>query len=232
MKKKLVVLSGPSCVGKGPLIEAVKNYHPEIKFAQPILLHTRKPRWKRDSKSYEIHGVDYYFFPRGFMEQLDRSRFAVTNIRSEMQAVDLVQLQGLFKKHDLVLTEAYPTLARLVIKWAKKQTKYKLEIRSVFLSPLSGEEIQEKAKTLNKSPEDVVTDIMREKLKRRGEDSPKVIEERAASAWWEMQHASEYMDHIVNPAGEDDLQQWGDPLGAEAKRILGEFVAILRIEEE
>ena len=224
--KKLVVLSGPSCVGKGPLRAALKRHHPEIQYAEPLLCHSRIPRLKKNTNTYEIHGVDYYFLPRGILEQLDRTRFAVANIRSEIQALDLIQLRRLFKDHDVVLVEAYPTLAKMIIKWASQQEKKDIRIRSVFLLPLAGEEIQEMAKREKQSPEEVVYHVMKEKLARRGEDSPESIETRAASAFREMQYASDYTDRIVNHAGEDDIEAWTDPLSPEAQRVLEEFTRV------
>jgi len=228
MNSKLVILSGPSCVGKGPLLSALRRIHPEIRFVQPVLCHSRPPRKKRHSGEFEVHGVDYYFLPRGMLEGIDRTRFAVVHIRSQIQAVDLVELGELVKKHDLVIAEAYPTLAAKIVKWAKSLERPELDIRTIFLSPLSDEEIEEAAKREGITPEQVVTETMTLKLEKRGEDSPESIRERAASAFWEMRHAVEYTDRIVNHAGEDALDQWSDPLGPEANRVLEEFVRVLK----
>lgn len=58
---------------------------------------------------------------------------------------------------------------------------------------------------------DVVYRTMKAKLERRKEDSAKKIEERASSAFVEMQDACHYTDRIVNHAGDDARDQWGGP---------------------
>jgi len=229
MPKKLVILSGPSCVGKGPLRTALEKYHPEIRFAELILCHSRTPRFSNITGSYEVHGKDYYFLPRGLFEQLDPRYFLTVKIRTEYQAIDLVQLEYLFETHDLVLIEAYTTLAGKLIQWAKKQKEIDLNIKTVFLTPLSNEEIEQRAENENKTPEQIVYEVMKEKLIRRGEDPPDKIEIRAKYAYWEIQQSRDYDFRIVNHAGEDDLDQWSDPPGPEASRVLAEFVQILQL---
>jgi guanylate kinase len=228
MKKKLVVLSGPSCVGKGPLRRALRKYHPEIKFAELVLCNSRKPRLRGDASTYEVHGIDFYFLPRSLFEQIDRSRFIVANVRSDIQAIDMMQVRELLEGDDLVLAEVFHTLGRSLMEWAKSQTELDLEVRSVFLLPLSSEEIGEMVRKTNKTPEQVVYEVMKAKLERRGEDPPHKIEERAHSAYLEMQDAPYYSNCIVNHAGEDDRKEWDDPLGPEAQRVLNEFVKVLQ----
>jgi guanylate kinase len=225
--KRLLILSGPSCVGKGPLRSATRKYHPELEYAEPVICHSRAPRLKRSTGTYEIHGLDYYFLPRGLFEQMDPGRFLVVKIRTEYQAVDLVQLGYLFQDHDLVLIEAYPTLAKRLVTWAKKQKDPDILVKTVFLTPLSEEEIARAVEREGKSPETIVFDIMREKLIRRGEDPPGKIEERAKWAFREMQYAKDYDLVIVNHAGEDDVEAWSEPLSQEARRVLTEFARIL-----
>lgn len=229
MAKKLVILSGPSCVGKGPLRDALKKHHPEIKFAEPILCHSRTPRFSNRTGSYEVHGRDYYFLPRGLFEQLDPRYFLTVKIRTEYQAIDLVHLMYLFETHDLVLIEAYTTLTGELIQWAKKQKEIELDIKTVFLTPLSNAEIEERARKEKTTPEQIVYEVMKGKLLRRNEDPPDKIEVRAKCAFWEIQQAKDYDHIIVNHAGEDDLEQWRDPLGPEASRVLAEFVQILQL---
>src|SRR2546426_2923143 len=42
--KRFVILSGPSCVGKGPLQRAVERFYPEKLTPRPILCTSRPPR--------------------------------------------------------------------------------------------------------------------------------------------------------------------------------------------
>jgi guanylate kinase len=228
LKKKLVVLSGPSCVGKGPLRQAVRKYHPEIKFAELLLCTSRRPRFKADTKTYEVHGIDFYFLPRSMFDQLDRKRFIVANVRSDVQAIDILQVRELFEGNDMVLIEVFHALGKALMDWIKGQPDLDFTIRSVFLLPLSNEEIKEREMTTKKIPEQIIYEVMKAKLERRGEDPPWKIEDRARSAFHEMKAASYYTDTIVNHAGEDNREEWSDPLGLEAQRVLNEFLKVLQ----
>lgn len=239
-KKILAILSGPSCVGKEPLRKALRKYHPEIKYAELILCNSRKPRFKSselnqycaNSGLYEVHGLDYYFMPRGLFSQLDRDHFIVGNVNSDIQAIDIVQAKELLKENDLILAEVYYTLGRELIEWSRSQSDIEFEIRSVLLYPLDNNDIKkelEKPENNNKTAKDIVYETMKGKLERRGEDSLEKIEERASSAFDEIEDAKKYYtDLILNHAGEDDREEWfKEFLGPEAQRVLNEFVAIL-----
>lgn len=228
LKKKLVILSGPSCVGKGPLKQAVRRYHPEIKFAELVLCTSRRPRLKAETKTYEVHGIDFYFLPRSIFGQLDTNRFIVANVRSDIQAIDIAQVRELLEGYNVVLVEVFHELGKSLMEWVKSQADLDFEINSVFLLPISQKEIEEIAKTINKPPEEIVYEVMKAKLEKRGEDPPHKIEERARSAYKEMLSSIYYTKVIVNHAGEDDLKEWSNPLGLEAQRVLNEFIEVLK----
>lgn len=59
---KLVVLTGPSGVGKGTLLKALLQNHPEIYLS--ISATTREPR------TGEVHGQNYYFLTRAQFDQM------------------------------------------------------------------------------------------------------------------------------------------------------------------
>lgn len=59
---KLIVLTGPSGVGKGTLMRALLQRHPELQYS--VSVTTRSPR------PGEIHGKHYYFISRNEFEQL------------------------------------------------------------------------------------------------------------------------------------------------------------------
>ncbi|MFC1474938.1 hypothetical protein ACFLQK_02725 [bacterium] len=226
MKKKLILLSGPSCVGKGPMRKAMEDLHPDIEFAEPIWMHSRRPRFKRSLRRYEVHGVDYYFFPRTMIEQLDPERFIVGDLGYGLQAIDMGYLENMFETNDVLFTEIYVSFFDPICRWAEKQEKFDIEVRSVFLIPMPFEEIKKKSAETGNPPDQVVYEVMIEKQKGRGEDPPEKMETRARVAWSEMRHAEKYSNVIVCRAGEDDLEQWGRPLGSEAQRVLDEFLKV------
>jgi len=83
---RLIVLSGPSCVGKGPLHTAFGNFYPEqaAKLQKLVLYNCRSPR------PGEMDGKDYYFRSREEIEKLrEKENFIVLDVRGDLQAVDL-----------------------------------------------------------------------------------------------------------------------------------------------
>jgi guanylate kinase len=227
MIKQIIILSGPSCVGKGPLLRALRRYHPELLFGELTLCTTRAPRFKMDRNAWEIHGIDYYFMPREWFEHLDPGRFLVAPIRSELQAIDLEILEIKLAHHNRIIAEIHPRLARMLIQWIKGQSRWKIDMQTVSLVPMSLGEIEQKSSVSGKLPVDVVAEVMHEKLKKRSEDPPEKIAERAVAAYDEIIESAGYQHQIVNHAGEDALDQWADPLAVEPKRVLEEFAAII-----
>ena len=107
MKKRLIILSGPSCVGKSPLIKALRKVHPEISFRMPVLYTSMPPR------SIETEGVDYYFRTEEDIRSCPPERYIIGRIRKIWQAIDLMEMQALFTGGSLILLEIYPTLGKL-----------------------------------------------------------------------------------------------------------------------
>jgi guanylate kinase len=227
---RLVILSGPSCVGKSPLHRALARFYPELhqRLQKLVLFNSREPR------PGEKDGVDYHFRARAHIEALRlETRFALLDVRGDLQALDLTALAALLERGD-ALFEGNPFVGRLL------QTHPALaQVRrlSVFLAPLSKDEIMflnDPARGL--SLPDLVTDVMRRKLLRRtrrqkGELSLKDlenIERRAGSAFRELQEAVHFDWVIPNHDGEDS-DNWDafyHPLG-DARRSLLAFVDLL-----
>ncbi|MGL4606857.1 MAG: guanylate kinase [Eubacteriaceae bacterium] len=64
----LIVLSGPSCAGKGTVCKIVCKHNPEIKLS--ISETTRNPR------NGEVHGEDYFFLSKeAFEEKIGNSKY-------------------------------------------------------------------------------------------------------------------------------------------------------------
>lgn len=228
---RLVILSGPSCVGKSPLYKALGKCHPELhkQLHRLVLVNSRDPR------PGEVDGVDYRFRTRAQVERLRADhRYAVLEARSDLQALDVEELVGLLGHSD-VFYEGNPYVGRAL------QTHSRLmEVRrlSIFLSPLAKEEIEYlKAPERNVSVEELVTDIMRRKLLRRtrhqkGELSAadlKNIETRASSAYRELREAWHFEHVIPNHDGEDsDNWEAFYYLIGDARKTLEAFAGLLQ----
>jgi guanylate kinase len=228
---RLVILSGPSCVGKSPLYKSLGKLYPELsnQFHRLVLVNSRDPR------PGEIDGVDYHFRTRAQVEGLrvDR-RYAVLEARTDLQALDVEELDSLLRRGNAFF-EGNPYVARTLQTHPHLANLNRL---SIFLSPLSKEEITYlKTPERNVSLEGLLTDIMRRKLLRRtrrqkGElSAPDMenVEIRASSAYRELQEAWNFQYVIANHDGEDS-ENWEAfyyPIG-DARKALDAFVGLLQ----
>lgn len=226
---RLVVLSGPSCAGKSPLAKALAKFHAKLfERLQPLVLYnSRQPR------SGERDGVDYHFRTHDQVEALrSNDRYAVLDVRGDLQALDLQNLQELSSRGD-VFFEGNPMVGCTILSHPSLPRFTKL---SAFLAPLSAEEIAVLKAAGNLHLKDLVTEVMRRKLLRRtrrqkGELSLKDfenIERRAGNAYSELRMAH-YFDHVIPNHDGEDSENWDAfyyPLG-DARKALNAFVALL-----
>jgi guanylate kinase len=193
-----------------------------------VLFNSRPPR------PGEIDGEDYHFRTRAQVETLKADRrFAVLDVRGDLQALDIDELKSLLERGDAFF-EGNPFVGRLLQTHSLLADVNRL---SIFLSPLSKDEI-----VYLTAPErhirlpEFVTDVMRRKLLRRtrrqkGELSLRDlenIETRASSAYCELQEARHFQYVIPNHDGEDS-DNWDAfyyPLG-DARQSLEAVVALL-----
>ena len=226
---RLIILSGPSCVGKGPLHAAFRSFYPEraAKLRKLVLYNCRSPR------PGEIDGKDYYFRSRKEIEGLrEKENFIVLDVRGDLQAVDLHETKRALEAGDLFF-EGNPFVGRKL----KDEFASKVDLLSIFLAPLSREEIvflQSEKRSLSFA--DFLTDVMRRKLLRRTQRQKTIlslkdlenIERRAASAYTELKEAWYFEFIIPNHDGEDS-ENWDAfyyPLG-DARKALLAFVSLV-----
>jgi guanylate kinase len=231
---RLVVFSGPSCVGKSPLAKALSRLHPQLhKSLKPLVLYN-----SRAARPGETDGVDYYFRPRTEIEALKgKDGYVVMDVRGDLQALDLQELRQSLSKGD-VFFEGNPFFGGLLLTHPSIAEVNRL---SIFMSPLSRSEVLFlKAAKPGVSLPDLVTDVMRRKLLRRtrrqkGELSLRDlenIEKRASSAYAELKEAHRFQYVIPNHDGEDS-ENWDAfyyPLG-DARAALDAFVSLLKNEK-
>jgi guanylate kinase len=226
---RLVILSGPSCVGKGPLHKAFKIFYPKLAANLPklVLYDSRSPR------PGEAEGIDYHFRTRDYIEQLrNKGGFLVTDVRGDLQALELDYLKRSLARGDAFF-EGNPFIAVELLDMAQAQ---KTDSLSVFLSPLSAAEIKDLKAQQNLCVETLVTDMMRRKLLRRTTRHKSIlslkdlenIEVRAASAYKEMKQAWRF-DYVIPSHDGEDSENWDAfyyPIG-DARAALLCFAEIL-----
>ncbi len=227
---KLIIISGPSCVGKSPLFRALGHFYPDLlKGTKPLILYNdRRPR------PNEKDGVDYYFRSTEYVQGLRRKKdFLVFEVRGDLQAVDVKELKGNLEKQD-VLFEGNPFVGSRLLGFGPLKKTDKI---SVFISPLCMEEILHFRSSRGAAGlDEIVTDIMRRKLSRRTRHQKGMItgparediERRARSAFGELKYAYLFDFVIPNHDGEDseNWQAFGYPVG-DARRTMLALVDIL-----
>jgi guanylate kinase len=229
---QFLILSGPSCVGKGPLLDALRRVYPELTFGRPVRYTSRALR------PGETDGVEFHFRSAEEIRALPPERFLVGPMRNQWQALDLDEVEALLATHERVLTELYPPMVPPLLEHPRlRAATSHFEIRTVFLIPLTDEELAAlAAHAPERTREEIVADVMRSKQVWRALKQGKLLTAaewediaiRAGQAYAEMQYARAYTDVIVNHDGEDsDHWRFTPPLG-DAGRTLRELARIMR----
>ncbi len=231
---RLVLLSGPSCVGKGPLVSALRRHHPELA-AQlvPLVLHnSRAPR------PGEADGVDYHFRPRPEIEELASSpEFVACDVRGDFQGLELAAIDQVLESGRDAFFEGNPFIPEM-LREAGVLDRY--PTLTVFLAPLTRRELvylQDPARRVDLGR--FVADVMRRKLLRRtvrqkthlSQLDLADIERRATSAIVELGYAHRSEHVIANHDGEDS-ENWDAfyyPIG-DAFLAVESFASLLRGE--
>jgi len=227
---RLIILTGPSCIGKSPLDRALIRFYPELRGSMQklVLYNDRAPR------PGEMEGMDYYFRKRRQIEafRLD-GNYLVMGVRGDLQALNLKELSAMLKKNN-VFYEGNPYVSEILQTHPLLKDYPKL---SVFLSPLSMEEIKYfQQPSRNVKLPDFITEIMRRKqLRRKTHQKIELsmtdlddVEIRASSAYREMKMAWQFDYVIPNHDGEDsdNWELFYYPVG-EARKSMLSFVSLL-----
>lgn len=241
---RLIQLSGPACVGKGPLIQAVKRFHPNIDV-----------RVINVTKSFESRpgGLRPTDNPNDFRQASEiqswsgNPQYIVGECRELPQAIDLEQIRQIVRKEskgDLLLyLEAYYTLGQQLRNSSFLANTQGLETTTVFLSPLSRLEIED-SKQAGVNVAEYLTHLMMNKLLVRARAMDQQIDKRTIEDFWsrakdavnELGAAHLFSGVLVNHDGEgspnwhydyDQKDFVREPEG-EAARTLQSFSEILR----
>jgi guanylate kinase len=228
---KLIILTGPSCVGKSPLEKALAKIQPDIRKSlhKLLLYNDRSPR------PGERDGVDYHFSTTVQLKALKNNPdFIFMNVRGDLQALDLIELVKILEKSHAFF-EGNPYIAKAMLDHPRL---VKFPQLSIFLSPLSKEEIIElkdparKVDLLKLLPEIMRRKQLRRKTKQKMEISLndlQDIERRVKSAYEELCMAWQFDYVIPNHDGEDsdNWEMFYYPIG-DARRTLLAFTELLK----
>jgi len=233
-KNRLIILTGPSCVGKTPLINAFHKLHPQqAETIQKIVLYN-----SRSPRPSEKEGIDYYFRKQKEIEELrNKENFIVIEVRGDLQALDSTELLRQLENSD-VLYEGNTYIAKILLQHPLLRDINKL---SIFISPFSDNELlQFKSDLGEKGFENYVYNTMKSKLIRRTKKFEqeltykvlKNINQRAADAIHELEDVSVFDFVIPNYDGEGS-DNWEDPIpeNSDAYLAVKEFSNTLNIEK-
>jgi guanylate kinase len=142
-KGKLIVLTGPSGVGKGTLLRALLQRHPELFLS--ISVTTRAPR------AGELHGRDYYFGSRLEFERmvannqlLEWAEFAGNYYGTPRQPVEEQIAQGKW------------VVLEIELQGARQIEKTFPDALRIFISPPSMAALEQRLRLRNSETEDAI----------------------------------------------------------------------------
>ena len=228
---RLLILTGPSCVGKSPLLAALRKFYPDLaERMHPLVLYN-----DREPRPGEQDGVTYHFRAREAIEALrGQPGFVVLPVRHDLQALEMAQVRAILEAGREPFFEGNVYIAEALLRAPELADVPKV---SVFLSPLALDEVQFLRGQPHVSLERLVCDLMRRKLLRRtqmqkgllGEPDLRDIEARCGAAYAELQYAPLFDWVLPNHDGEgsEDWHASYYPLG-DARRCLLDLAAILR----
>lgn len=198
MKKRLVVVSGPSGVGKGPIIDWTKKlYFPDLSQVKARKTKTERHNGNEDDLGFKKNKGEYYKF----------------DCRGVEQRIYLNELDSAIENQDVILLESYYN----TLDFLKNRYEASLDFASVFISPLNLEEINDlnnQGKTLNDYLPDLMLDSLIKRAQKEGKSFTsglvKELEKRAEDSVKEMNFAHNYKHVIPNHCHESD-SRWNFP---------------------
>lgn len=164
----LVVLAGPSAVGKSTVVQRLREEVPGLYFS--VSMTTRAPR------PGEVDGVDYFFVTKDeFQRRIDQG-----------EMLEWADIHGGIQRSGTpaepirnALDEGRPVLVEVDLVGARSIKALCPDAETVFLAPPSWE-------------------ILVERLTGRGTEAPEVIERRLATAKAELAAQDEFDSVVVN----------------------------------
>ena len=189
----LVVLSAPSGGGKTTLCNRVLATHPNM--ARAITCTTR------ESRPGEKDGVDYYFLDAGsFLKRVQAGNFLEhATVYGNSYGTLKAEVLGKLRVGKDVLLNVDVQGAAAIREQAAQDPELKAALVTVFLTPATLE-------------------ILEDRLKKRGQDSPAAIHKRLSVARQEIAQWKHFDYLITSTSMDEDLRRMGAILVAEKLR--------------
>lgn len=229
MNKRLVVISGPSGVGKGMIIDwQLKSFFPEF--------YNKNDRYRKDIRDLCI--VPVYKTKTEGGGKAGESKYGKSDsknihsfyCRRVEQEINLDELDESVEKHNATLIEVYYK----AFDFLKERYESSGDFASTFVSPLDAEEIRELTEQ-GKRLEDYLPNLMLDSLVKRAERDGKAftqtlikeLEQRAEDSVNELRFAHNYKQVISNHCYEYD-SRWKFPmLIGEPRKIVSSLKDII-----
>ncbi len=201
MKKGIIlVLSGPSGVGKGTISGAIRSKHSNIELS--VSATTRSPR------EGEIDGVHYYFIDQAKFDALVEANEFVEYVRKYNSSYGTLksELSRIMDGGHNVLLDIEPIGAMNIKKMYP-------EAVMIFVIPRS-------------------FDALKDRLWKRGSETPETFERRNADFIKELNTADQYDYIVLNDALEDAVNAVERIVEAESNGIrCDEYIASMHLEK-
>lgn len=178
MKGNLIIISGPSGVGKSTIRKRIIKEFDNFKYS--VSLTTRKPRIDEETNAEEENGKEYYFVtPEIFKENIKNNNFL------EYQEVYKDTFYGTLKKDVMNLIDnGINVILEIDVDGALNIKKEYNDTTLIFIKPSSLEELKNR-------------------LRNRNSDSSKKIEERLEKAKYEI-NKSKYYDYVITSTNKEE----------------------------
>jgi guanylate kinase len=226
----MLLLSGPSCVGKDPLLQALARCHPELDYQAPVVHTSRQPR------PGERDGVEFHFREAKQILAYDRHRYFVFQQRNQMRAIDLNEVERLCDEAERVILQLHPLQVQSFLQHSRiVAATAEVRVVAVLLQPLAVDEVQALCAASGAGPAEAVADVMRPKQIHRALQQGKLltadelrdIDLRAQYAWDEMRDTEPFHHVLVNHDAEgSDHWRYTPPIG-DAGATVARLAAIL-----
>jgi len=161
----LIVISGPSGVGKDSVIKRLREKDPSLAFVVTAA--------SRDPRPGEVHGVDYYFFPPDeFRQRIESGEFLEN-------AVVYGELKGILKKEvKKWMDTGRDVVLRVDVQGAATIRQKAPQALMIFLTPENDQELVKRLTSPNtETPEElrVRIETARQEMARSAEFDYKVV---------------------------------------------------------